>query len=686
MGPARLRKIDQLRERNIGSYVPLPQLVAVGDQSSGKSSLLESMTHRREARQRIDITIIPRPNASPEHKKKLESYRRQVQTTAQLRTEFPDILTEVNALMGIRTTANPAGENTFSEDVLKIEKCGPEEDYLTIIDVPGIFRTTTEGVTTNKDKELVKDMVKRYIKDSRTIILAVLPSNVDVATQEVLTLAEEADSTGDRTLGILTKVDLLKELSAKSAVVNLVEGHRQPLKLGYHVVTNRGGDDHGEEDDVLAALRERETIFLEHPWRNLPEDRVGVSALRERLEDLLGEITDRAFPELRIETRQRLANAEKKLRDLGAPRQSEREQQQYLVSIASNFQVLVRAALDADYSAHSAFDRNELRLITAVVNTTEQFNIEFDQFARTFLFESEVTAAVPVEVGTPASPVFPSEETCHNDENGIQEFEVFDIPDPEAFPDLGSIILTDWVTERPKTGIMKWIETVYQRSRGLDLGSLSHGILPSVFREQSAKWEMISKQYLSKIILLVHRFIMVALEVVCRDTHVLQDITSAIISDLCIKYEEAYTLNHYFNHNQQRSHGARMQETLRPKARHEHPGRSFDNLVINLRDVVEAVKNKSNAEHAKGTIHGTLEAYYKVAYKRFVENVFSQVVDYKLLSGPESPLCLFSEQWVLGLKTEKLRVLAGESRRTRECRERLKKEIQDLEAAMQILL
>ncbi|KDN70754.1 putative dynamin family protein [Colletotrichum sublineola] len=221
--PDRLRKIDQL---------------PVGDQSSGKSSLLESLTgipfprgqelctryatqitHCREAQHRIDIAIIPGPHASKDHKRELQLYRRQVQTTAQLRAEFPDILAQANALMGIKTDSNTAGENTFSEDILKIEKCGPNEDYLTIIDVPGIFRTTTEGVTTNKDKRLVKDMVKRL------------------------------------------------------AVVNLVEGNRKPLKLGYYVVTNRGGDDHGEEGNAFAALQEREAIFLEQPWNNLPEDR-----------------------------------------------------------------------------------------------------------------------------------------------------------------------------------------------------------------------------------------------------------------------------------------------------------------------------------------------------------------------------------------------------------------------------
>jgi hypothetical protein len=263
--------------------------------------------------------------------------------------------------MDIRSPANPDGDN-FSEDVLKIEKYGPNEDYLTIIDIPGIFRNITKGVTTERDKLLVKKIVKRYIKDKRTIILTVLPYNVDVATQEILTIAKEVNPTGDRTLGILTKVDLFIEKSAKASVVSLVAGHRAPLRLGYHVVTNRGGDDYDEEDDNIAhhSQRKREAMFLEHPWRTLPDDRVGIDTLRERLSDLLGEITDRAFPQLRNETREKLAKAEAQLAELGISRKTERQQQRYLVGIASEFQALVRAALNADYSAHQAFSDNEL--------------------------------------------------------------------------------------------------------------------------------------------------------------------------------------------------------------------------------------------------------------------------------------------------------------------------------------
>lgn len=115
--PDRLHKIYRLQEKNISTYLPLPQLVAVGDRSSGKSSLLESLmgipfprgqelctryttqiTHRRDDHPRINISIIPGPNASSADKERLESYRKQVETISQLHAEFPEILNEVTML------------------------------------------------------------------------------------------------------------------------------------------------------------------------------------------------------------------------------------------------------------------------------------------------------------------------------------------------------------------------------------------------------------------------------------------------------------------------------------------------------------------------------------------------------------------------------------------------------------
>ena len=80
-------------------------------------------------------------------------------------------------------------KKTFSKDVLKIVISGPDRENLSIFDIPGIFRNLTAGKTTESDIELVKGMVKSYIKDERTIILAVVPANVDIATQEILTVS-----------------------------------------------------------------------------------------------------------------------------------------------------------------------------------------------------------------------------------------------------------------------------------------------------------------------------------------------------------------------------------------------------------------------------------------------------------------------------------------------------------------
>ena len=112
---------------------------------------------------------------------------------------------------------------TFSDDVLKIEICGPKQQHLSVIDVPGIFRNTTVGMTTASDIEVVRNMVNDYMKNPRSVILAVVPANVDVATQEILRMADDCDAKGQRTLGVLTKPDLVDK-GAEHRVVDLVEG------------------------------------------------------------------------------------------------------------------------------------------------------------------------------------------------------------------------------------------------------------------------------------------------------------------------------------------------------------------------------------------------------------------------------------------------------------------------------
>lgn len=175
-----LTKIDKLRELNVGAIIPLPQvrtlayttvsdltapqLVVVGDQSSGKSSVLESLTGfsfpraaglctryatqitcSRASEESVTITIIPHPQADEALKTKLQDFHQHITTIHP--ENLAAIFQSANDAMGIRTSAKKEtlGLRTFSEDILKIEICGPTQEHFTVIDVPGIFRVATPG-------------------------------------------------------------------------------------------------------------------------------------------------------------------------------------------------------------------------------------------------------------------------------------------------------------------------------------------------------------------------------------------------------------------------------------------------------------------------------------------------------------------------------------------------------------
>ncbi|CRK09946.1 hypothetical protein BN1723_009101 [Verticillium longisporum] len=243
--------IDKLRECGIADQVSLPQLVVVGDQSSGKSSVLESLTgfafpraaglctryatqitSRRDDSESIDVSIIPHPSSSESRAEQLRGFQRSINIED---LALAEVFADANNAMGIRGDGDDPSSTdltTFSEDILKIVISGPTQQHLTIIDVPGIFRTSTENLTTDDDILLVRNMVKKYITDQRTIILAVIPCNVDIATQEVLTMAKEVDPDGVRTLGVLTKPDLAPEKAMQQAICDLIQGRKNPLRLG----------------------------------------------------------------------------------------------------------------------------------------------------------------------------------------------------------------------------------------------------------------------------------------------------------------------------------------------------------------------------------------------------------------------------------------------------------------------
>jgi hypothetical protein len=227
--------------------------------------------------------------------------------------------------MGV-TGSDSSKASTFSDDVLKLELSGPQHEHLTVIDVPGIFRSTREGilacfpilyhftkryrkgVTTKKDIKMVRDMVSSYMSNPRCVMLTVIPANVDIAIQEILEMAEEVDKEGIRTLGILTKPDLV-DRGAEGAVIDLLQGKRQALKLGWHVVRNPGQRELDEKSGDRDAA-EMKFFKTNVPWSKLEQDKVGVASLKIRLQDVLAGHIRREFPKVRYLSRRLIGTSD----------------------------------------------------------------------------------------------------------------------------------------------------------------------------------------------------------------------------------------------------------------------------------------------------------------------------------------------------------------------------------------
>lgn len=201
-------------------------------------------------------------------------------------------------VMGLGEQQNAAGKATFSEDVLRLEVSGPDQEHFSVVDVPGIFRKTTEGVTTKTDMRMVETMVRGYMENPRSVMLTVTPSNVDIATQDILTMAEDVDGDGYRTLGVLTKPDLVDD---ETPVMELIEGRRHKLKLGWCIVRNPSQKQLNNLNNDRYAIEE-DFFRTVAPWNSLPKDRVGVKALRIRLQEILGAHIRRDFPKVCAES------------------------------------------------------------------------------------------------------------------------------------------------------------------------------------------------------------------------------------------------------------------------------------------------------------------------------------------------------------------------------------------------
>ncbi|XP_034444498.1 dynamin-1-like protein isoform X2 [Hippoglossus hippoglossus] len=312
--------------------IQLPQIVVVGTQSSGKSSVLESLvgrdilprgtgivTRRPLILQLVHIDPEDRRKTSEENESKKngrlyraidgEEWGKFLHTKNKIYTDFEEIRSEIEAETD-RISGNNKG---VSDESIHLKIFSPHVVNLTLVDLPGITKLPVGDQP--KDIEFqIKELIIKYISNPNSIILAVTAANTDMATSEALKVARDVDPDGRRTLAVVTKLDLM---DAGTDAMDILMGRVIPVKLGIIGVVNRSQLDINQRKCVADAIRD-EYAFLQKKYPSLT-NRNGTKYLARTLNRLLMHHIRDCLPELKTRINVLSAQYQSLLNSYGEP-------------------------------------------------------------------------------------------------------------------------------------------------------------------------------------------------------------------------------------------------------------------------------------------------------------------------------------------------------------------------------
>lgn len=313
--------IDSLRFIGLDEDIGLPSIAVVGDQSSGKSSVLEALSGVALPRGSGIVTRCP-----------LELKLQKIKTGPWSGTisydghkeAFSDPL-KVDSL--VRAAQDELAGTTVGicDELITLEISSPDVCDLTLIDLPGITRVPVNGQPDDIGDQ-IKSLILKYIDKSETIILVVVPCNVDIATTEALRMAQQVDPEGLRTLAILTKPDLI-DRGAEIDVLNIVQGKVIPLSKGYIIVRCRGQSDINNRVPFEKAMEDEQNFFRSHHYFSslLADGNASTQCLALKLTRELGDHIKKSIPTLTEEIQNKVLNVQRELKnyDQGPPMNEE---------------------------------------------------------------------------------------------------------------------------------------------------------------------------------------------------------------------------------------------------------------------------------------------------------------------------------------------------------------------------
>ncbi|XP_051558582.1 dynamin-2 isoform X1 [Myxocyprinus asiaticus] len=281
----------------------LPQIAVVGGQSAGKSSVLENFVGRDFLPRGSGIVtrrplILQLVNSKAEYAEFLHCKGRKFVDFDEVRSE---IEAETDRITGSNKGISPVPINlrVYSPNVLN----------LTLIDLPGMTKVAVGDQPVDIEYQ-IREMLLQFISKENCLILAVTPANTDLANSDALKIAKEVDPQGLRTIGVITKLDLMDE---GTDARDILENKLLPLRRGYIGVVNRSQKDIDGRKDIRAALAAERKFFLSHPAYRHVAERMGTPYLQKTLNQQLTNHIRDTLPALRSKLQSQLLSLEKEV-------------------------------------------------------------------------------------------------------------------------------------------------------------------------------------------------------------------------------------------------------------------------------------------------------------------------------------------------------------------------------------
>ncbi|CAO3595503.1 unnamed protein product [Absidia cylindrospora] len=369
---------DAFSTVGVHNVIDLPQIISIGSQSSGKSSVLENIVGRDflprgsgiVTRRPLVLQLINRPAASKVTEtntpKDGDQTKNDIASTltggdnidewgeflhlpGQKFYKFEEIRDEI-----VRDTELKTGKNLgISPQPINLRIFSPNVLTLTMVDLPGLTKVPVGDQPKDIEKQ-IREMLLKYMTKPNAIILAVTAANTDLANSDGLKLAREVDPEGLRTIGVLTKVDLMDE---GTDVIDILAGRIIPLRLGYVPVVNRGQRDIDSKKKINKALEAEHQFFENHPSYKSKAQYCGTPFLARKLNMILMHHIRTTLPEIKSKIQATLTKYEQELLQLGDPLEEGKSGQANLVlNIITDFCNEFRTIIDGNSNDLSSFE------------------------------------------------------------------------------------------------------------------------------------------------------------------------------------------------------------------------------------------------------------------------------------------------------------------------------------------